>query len=155
MTVQSVINRLVPRTVAHRILASVAALAVAAAGAGVIVGVANAAAASPAFDPQDAIRPVASYTFDGDTGSVVTDSSGNGNDASWKGTPSYVGGVSGKAAVVGGGSNYIKLPRVAGKTDASSSFSYEFWISEQSRTSYGPIISNQDFDSCNNAGITL
>lgn len=156
MTVQRILTRLVPRSTAHRLMAAVGALAVAAAGVGVAVGVANAAAAaSPAFDPADAIKPVASYTFDGDTGSVVADSSGNGNDAVWKGTPSYVGGVSGTAAVVSGGANYIKLPRVAGKTDASSSFSYEFWIAEQSRTSYGPIISNQDFNACNDPGITL
>lgn len=153
MAAQRLLNRLIPRTRVHRIVAVAASAVVV--GAGVLVGVGYAAAASPAFDPGDAITPVASYTFDGDTGSVVTDSSGHGNDATWKGTRSYVAGVSGTAAAVSGGANYVKLPLVAGQTDASSSFSYEFWMSEQSRTSYGPIVSNQNFATCNNKGLTL
>jgi hypothetical protein len=139
-----------PRTL---IAAGTAALLVV---AGVVVGLAStASAASPGFDPQDPIKPVASYTFDTPSGSTVTDSSGAGNDASLKGTPAYVSGVSGTAIAVSGGANYVKLPLVAGQTDASSSFSYEFWILEQSRTSYGPIVSNQDFNACNDKGMTL
>ncbi|MGA7204701.1 MAG: InlB B-repeat-containing protein [Specibacter sp.] len=120
-----------------------------------VVGAAYAASAAPAYDPADAIKPVASYTFDGDTGTTITDSSGSGNNAVWKGTPAYVTGVSGQATSVSGGANYLKLPLVAGQTDASASFSYEFWMSEASRTSYGPIVSNQNFASCNNKGLTL
>ncbi|WP_295012634.1 InlB B-repeat-containing protein [uncultured Microbacterium sp.] len=109
----------------------------------------SAATAAPA------VAPFATYTFDGDSGRTVADSSGHGNDATWVGTPASVPGVSGKAAAVSGGANYVKLPLVDGKTDGSGSFSYEFWMSEQSRTSYGTLFSNQDFDSCNNPGLTL
>ncbi|MGN6428029.1 MAG: LamG-like jellyroll fold domain-containing protein [Leifsonia sp.] len=142
-----------PRSRVARIASAIAVLAVVAGGA---LGVGYAAsAAGSAVDPGDAIKPVAAYTFDGDSGTRVVDTSGSGNDAAWKGTPAYVAGVSGQAASVSGGANYVKLPLVAGKTDASSSFSYEFWMAERSRTSYGPIVSNQDFNYCNNAGITL
>jgi hypothetical protein len=103
----------------------------------------------------DAIAPTVSYDFDADSGATVTDSSGNALPGAWKGTPAYVPGVSGTAATVSGGANYVKLPLVAGRTDASSSFSYSFWMQEQSRTSYGPFVSNQNFVSCNNAGLTL
>ena len=124
--------------------------------AGLIVGLAHSAsAASPPFDPTDAIKPVASYTFDTASGTTVADSSGKTNTATWTGTPSYVAGVSGTAAAVSSGANYVKLPLVSGQTDAASSFSYEFWILEQSRTSYGPIVSNQNFASCNDKGLTL
>lgn|GEM_PF-1955191 len=102
-----------------------------------------------------AIAPVAAYTFDADSGSTVKDVSGNGNDARWVGSPGYRPGVSGSAATIGLGTNYVKLPLVAGKTDGAASFSYEFWMSEQNRTSYGTLMSNQDFASCNNAGLTL
>ncbi|MFB7844103.1 LamG-like jellyroll fold domain-containing protein [Microbacterium sp. NPDC056052] len=102
-----------------------------------------------------AISPVAAYTFDADGGSTVKDVSGNGNDARWVGSPGYRPGVSGSAATIGLGTNYVKLPLVAGKTDGAASFSYEFWMSEQNRTSYGTLMSNQDFASCNNAGLTL
>ncbi|MGN7862625.1 LamG-like jellyroll fold domain-containing protein [Microbacterium sp. 22303] len=102
-----------------------------------------------------AISPVAAYTFDADGGSTVKDVSGNGNDATWVGSPGYRPGVSGSAATIGLGTNYVKLPLIAGKTDGSASFSYEFWMSEQNRTSYGTLMSNQDFASCNNAGLTL
>ena len=116
-------------------------------------------AAPPAPAPRaavpGAIAPVAAYTFDADAGSTVKDVSGNGNDATWIGSPGYRPGVSGSAATIGLGANYVKLPLVAGKTDGSGSFSYEFWMSEQNRTSYGTLMSNQDFASCNNAGLTL
>lgn len=102
-----------------------------------------------------AISPIAAYTFDADSGSTVKDVSGNGNDATWIGSPSYRPGVSGTAATISLGTNYVKLPLVAGKTDGSGSFSYEFWMSEQDRTAYGTLMSNQDFGACNNAGITL
>ncbi|WP_054011520.1 LamG-like jellyroll fold domain-containing protein [Arthrobacter sp. ERGS1:01] len=142
----------IPRSRSHRLIAAGTTAAIVVAS---VVGVAYAASAAPAYDPADAIKPVASYTFDGDTGTTVTDSSGSGNNAVWKGTPAYVTGVSGQAASVSGGANYLKLPLVAGQTDASASFSYEFWMSEASRTSYGPIVSNQNFASCNNKGLSL
>ncbi|HXR45659.1 MAG TPA: hypothetical protein VN759_12665, partial [Pseudolysinimonas sp.] len=135
----------ITRTRIRLVAAGVSALLIA---AGVVVLVPPAIAGA-------AISPVASYTFDGDSGATVVDASGNGNDASWKGSPAYVAGVSGKAAAVSGGANYIKLPLVSARTDAASSFSYEFWMSEQSRTSYGPIVSNQNFAACNNKGLTL
>jgi uncharacterized repeat protein (TIGR02543 family) len=109
----------------------------------------------------DAVAPVVSYDFDNDAGTTVADSSGNGYDGTWGGTPAYVAGVSGKAAYVSatadaaGGANFVQLPLVAGKTDASASFSYDFWIDEQSRTGYGSIVSNQDFNACNDPGFTL
>ena len=113
------------------------------------------AAPAPRAAVPGAISPVAAYTFDADNGSTVKDVSGNGNDARWVGSPGYRPGISGSAATIGLGTNYVKLPLVAGKTDGASSFSYEFWMSEQNRTSYGTLMSNQDFASCNNAGLTL
>ena len=113
------------------------------------------AAPAPRAAVPGAISPVAAYSFDADNGSTVKDVSGNGNDARWIGSPGYRPGVSGSAATIGLGTNYVKLPLVAGKTDGAASFSYEFWMSEQNRTSYGTLMSNQDFASCNNAGLTL
>ncbi|WP_051389449.1 LamG-like jellyroll fold domain-containing protein [Arthrobacter sp. 35W] len=136
----------------RRLVAAGTSAVIVAAGA---VGLAYTASAAPAFDPASPIKPVASYTFDADAGTTVTDSSGSGNNALWKGTPAYVGGVTGQAASVSGGANYVKLPLVAGQTDAASSFSYEFWMSEKSRTSYGTLVSNQNFAACNNKGLTL
>ena len=154
MSAHALVNRITGRTRVSLLVAVGAVVLIVAAG--LVVGLAySASAASPAFDPQDAIKPVASYTFDTASGTTVADSSGKGNAATWKGTPSYVAGVSGTAAAVSGGANYVKLPLVSGQTDAGSSFSYEFWMSEQSRTSYGPIVSNQNFASCNDKGLTL
>ena len=141
-----------PRSRRQRLLATGTAAVIALAG---VAGLGYAASAAPAYDPADAIKPVASYTFDADSGTTVTDSSGTGNHALWKGTPAYVTGVSGQAASVSGGANYVKLPLVAGQTDAAASFSYEFWMSQRSRTSYGPVVSNQNFAACNNKGLTL
>jgi hypothetical protein len=114
-----------------------------------------ASADSPAFDPQDTIKPVASYSFDTASGTTVADSSGKGNNATLVGTPSYVPGISGTAISVSSGANYVKLPLVTGQTDAASSFSYEFWMQESSRSSYGPIVSNQNFTQCDDKGLTL
>jgi uncharacterized repeat protein (TIGR02543 family) len=156
MSAHALVKRVTARGRTRLLLLAGATVVVIVAVAVVVVGLPHAAsAATPPFDPQDAIKPVASYTFDTAAGATVADTSGKGNDASWKGTPSYVAGISGNAAVVTSGTNYVKLPLVAGQTDAASSFSYEFWMSEQSRTSYGPIVSNQDFAACNDKGTTL
>lgn len=101
--------------------------------------------------PGDTAAPVLSYDFNGD----LRDGSGGGNTGTWKGTPAYVMGFDGLAASVSNGTNYVKLPILPGQTDGSSSFSYEFWMWGQSRTSWGPIISNQNFASCTNPGVTL
>ncbi|MHA7270132.1 LamG-like jellyroll fold domain-containing protein [Arthrobacter sp. HLT1-20] len=142
----------VPRTRMRRLLAAGTTAVIAFAS---VAALGYTASAAPAWDPADALKPVASYTFDADSGTTVADSSGSGNNALWKGTPAYVAGVTGQAASVSGGANYVKLPLVAGQTDAGGSFSYEFWMSESSRTSYGPLVSNQDFKACNNKGLTL
>lgn len=154
MVVLRSVSRVLLASRARRILAVLTAAALVI-GGGAIGALGIAAPATAAPTPEDAVKPVASYTFDGDTGTKVVDSSGNGNDATWVGTPSYASGIAGKAASVSGGANYVKLPLVAGKTDASSSFSYEFWMQEHSRTSYGPIVSNQNFTHCYNKGLTL
>ncbi|MFC4242975.1 InlB B-repeat-containing protein [Gryllotalpicola reticulitermitis] len=122
---------------------------------GLVVGLGQPASADPTFAQQDAITPVVSYNFDSDSGSSVTDSSGSGNNGTWAGTPSYVAGVSGRAISVSAGANYVKLPLVTGQTDASSSFSYEFWLDELSSTSDSPVFSNQNFVHCYDPGATL
>ncbi|HEY4269253.1 MAG TPA: InlB B-repeat-containing protein [Galbitalea sp.] len=155
MSVHALVKRITARS-RTRFTIVAGGIVVVIVAAAVIVGLPRAAsAATPPFDPQDSIKPVASYTFDTANGATVADTSGKGNDAAWKGTPSYAAGISGNAAVVTSGANYVKLPLVTGQTDAASSFSYEFWMSEQSRTSYGPIVSNQNFAACNNKGMTL
>ncbi|MFW8745364.1 LamG-like jellyroll fold domain-containing protein, partial [Mesorhizobium japonicum] len=103
----------------------------------------------------DTIAPTLRYDFDADSGTSVVDGSGGSLGGTWVGTPAYVDGVTGRAASMSGGANYVKLPLKAGLTDASGSFSYSFWMQEQSRTSYGPFVSNQDFVSCNNAGLSI
>ncbi|HXR43497.1 MAG TPA: InlB B-repeat-containing protein, partial [Pseudolysinimonas sp.] len=109
----------------------------------------------------DTIAPIVSYDFDADSGSRVTDSSGNGNTGTWSGTASYGAGVSGKAATVNSpegsvkGVNFFSLPLIAGKTDGSSSFSYVLWLNESSTSSDSPIVSNQDFTHCYDKGTTL
>ncbi|GAA2332716.1 LamG-like jellyroll fold domain-containing protein [Dactylosporangium salmoneum] len=149
-----------PRLPWRRVSAAAAALVVIGVAA-VVVVTANAALAPTPAAAAPPVVPVVSYNFDNDSGTTVVDSSGNGYDGTWGGIPAYVDGVSGKAAFVSasgdsaGKANFVKLPLVAGATDAKSSFSYEFWIDEQSRTSYGSIVSNQDFVSCSNPGFTL
>ncbi|NNC11751.1 hypothetical protein HII28_07665 [Planctomonas sp. JC2975] len=109
----------------------------------------------------DAAAPLISFDFENDTGTTVVDDSGSGYDGTWSGTPSYATGVSGKSAYVNSpdgskqGVNYITLPLVAGRTDGSSSFSYVFWLKEQSSSSDSPIVSNQDFTHCYDRGTTL
>ncbi|MFW8745368.1 LamG-like jellyroll fold domain-containing protein, partial [Mesorhizobium japonicum] len=136
-----------PRT--HLRLAAAAAV-VLLAGAGIALGGGSERAAAAT------VAPIASYSFESDSGATVVDGSGHGNDATWKGTPAYVISYDGSKAIsVSAGANYIKLPLVAGQTDGSGSFSYEFWMKEASRTSYGPIVSNQNFAHCYNKGFTL
>ncbi|MEO6530983.1 MAG: LamG-like jellyroll fold domain-containing protein [Specibacter sp.] len=53
------------------------------------------------------------------------------------------------------GANYVKLPLVSGQTDAAASFSYDFWMSERSRSRYGPVVCNQNFAVCNNKALSL
>jgi hypothetical protein len=93
------------------------------------------------------VAPVVSYNFDSDSGTTVTDSSGNGNNGTWHGTPSYAPGLSGQAAHVSG-TGQITLPLVTGKTDASSSFSYEFWVKQNSYTGDAYLFANQHGGSC-------
>ena len=104
----------------------------------------------------DAVAPIASYDFDADKNGVVTDSSGQGDNGAWKGTAAYgKGGLSGLAAHVSAGSNFVQLPKVAGATDGSGSFSFSAWWGEYGETSDSSLISNQDSNSCYNAGISL
>ncbi|MFD0638408.1 InlB B-repeat-containing protein [Catenulispora yoronensis] len=96
-----------------------------------------------------------SYTFDNDQGSKVADASGRTNDGTWTGTPVYGAGVSGKAAHVGVGKNFVTLPKVAGQTDGSGSFSFETWWYDNTESSDAPFVANQNFASCSNAGFTF
>ena len=104
----------------------------------------------------DTVVPVASYNFTGDKNGVVTDGSGQGNNALWKGTATYSHGLDGGlAAHVSAGSNFIQLPKVAGETDGSGSFSFSTWWGEYGETVDGPIVSNQNFAACYNPGMTF
>ncbi|MFB7324820.1 LamG-like jellyroll fold domain-containing protein [Streptomyces sp. NPDC056190] len=103
----------------------------------------------------DTTAPVASYDFDADKNGAVSDGSGQGNNAVWKGTPAYAKGLSGRAAHVSAGTNFLQLPKVAGQTDGSGSFSFSTWWGEYGETSDSPLVSNQNFGSCTNAGVSL
>ena len=103
----------------------------------------------------DTVAPIASYDFAADKNGVVTDSSGQGNNAVWKGTATYAKGFAGLAAHVSGGSNFIQLPSVAGETDGSGSFSFSTWWGEYGETIDGPLVSNQNFAACYNPGMSL
>ncbi|QDZ14856.1 LamG-like jellyroll fold domain-containing protein [Humibacter ginsenosidimutans] len=129
--------------------------------AGISLGWAQSAAAATAYDPGDAVKPVASYTFDGDSGTTVVDSSGNGHNATWVNgvagggvTPSYTTGISGNAAHVSGNKNVIQLPLVAGTTDGSGSFSFEFWYFQNSTSSDAAVFASANTASCNNPGFS-
>ncbi|MEU6010661.1 LamG domain-containing protein [Streptomyces sp. NPDC047453] len=105
------------------------------------------AVAAHAASASGLVAPVVSYTFDSDSGTTTTDSSGNGNNGTWHGTPAYAPGLSGQAAHVSAG-HQITLPRIAGKTDASGSFSYDFWIKQNSYTGDAYLFANQHGGSC-------
>jgi len=137
-------------------LAAVSALAaLSLVGAGVASAIPAASAASQAnltYAASDTVTPVLSYNFDNDSGTTVSDSSGNGYDGTWTGTPSYGAGVSGSAAHVTAGHN-VKLDYVPGVTDASGSFSFEFWIKENSYTGDSWIFANETGGSCTDAAL--
>ena len=124
---------------------------------------AHAAAASAAAPAT--VAPTVSYTFDNDSGTTVTDSSGNGYDGSWRsspsvaGTPAYVTGLNGtgKAAHVnaGNGNNNIQLPLVTGKTDGTTSFAVSFWWYDVKEASDSVFFGNQDFGSCGDPGLSF
>ncbi|MEV4613593.1 LamG-like jellyroll fold domain-containing protein [Kitasatospora sp. NPDC049258] len=120
-----------------------------------VLGLAGPAAADPTHDQRDAVQPVVSYTFDNDSGNTVTDGSSHGNNGSWTGTPAYAPGVSGRALHIGGGKNFVTLPRVAGQTDGSGSFSFETWWYDNTSTADAPLVANQNFASCANPGFTF
>lgn len=122
---------------------------------GLALSLAQTASADPTHDSRDAVVPVVSYTFDSDSGSTVVDSSGQSNNGAWSGTPGYAPGVSGKALHISAGKNFVSLPKVAGKTDGSGSFSYETWWYDNAETSDAPMVANQDFASCANPGFTF
>lgn len=115
------------------------------------------AAAAPAdltYNPGDTVKPVLAYNFDNDSGTSVADASGNGYNGTWTGTAAYVAGVSGNAAHVTAGHN-IKLPLVSGVTDGSGSFSFEFWIKENSYTGDSWVFANENGGSCEQNGLGL
>lgn len=131
-------------------------------------GPANAADPTPAATTPattTAVAPTVSYNFDNDSGTTVTDSSGNGYNGSWQagpgvaGTPAYVTGLNGtgKAAHVNAGNinNNIQLPLVTGETDGTTSFTVSFWWYDVTSQSDAPFFSNQDFSSCGNPGLTF
>lgn len=103
----------------------------------------------------DTVAPVVSYDFSTDKNGAVTDSSGQGNDGVWKGTATYGKGYAGLAAHVSSGSNFVQLPKVAGLTDGSGSFSFSTWWGEYGETSDTTLVSNQDASACYDAGISL
>ena len=113
------------------------------------------ASADATFATRDAVTPVVAYTFDSDSGTTVVDSSGHGNNGTWSGTPSYAAGVSGQALHVSAGKNFVTLPQVAGQTDGSGSFSFETWWYDNTETVDAPLVSNQNFASCANAGFSF
>ncbi|WP_328915782.1 MULTISPECIES: LamG-like jellyroll fold domain-containing protein [unclassified Streptomyces] len=141
-------RRPLPRTVA-------AGLSAVLISSGLALSLAQTASADPTHDSRDAVVPVVSYTFDSDSGSTVVDSSGQSNNGAWSGTPGYAPGVSGKALHISAGKNFVSLPKVAGKTDGSGSFSYETWWYDNAETSDAPMVANQDFASCANPGFTF
>ncbi|MEV4557725.1 LamG-like jellyroll fold domain-containing protein [Kitasatospora sp. NPDC049285] len=104
--------------------------------------------------PGDTAAPIASYDFEADRGGTVTDGSGHGNDAAWKGSSAYARGFSGLAAHINAG-QVVQLPKAAGQTDGSGSFSFSMWWGEYGETVDGPLVSNQDFNACNNPGLSF
>jgi Listeria-Bacteroides repeat domain (List_Bact_rpt)/Divergent InlB B-repeat domain len=142
-----------PRPLLRRLIAAGVSTALLSVGlAGLL---APTASADPTHDPRDSALPVVSYTFDNDTGTTVADSSGHDNNGTWTGTPSYAAGVSGRAAHVSAGKNFVTLPKVAGQTDGSGSFSFETWWYDNSETIDAPFVANQDFSSCADTGFTF
>ncbi|QMU71402.1 carbohydrate-binding protein [Streptacidiphilus sp. P02-A3a] len=137
----------------RRLTAAGACAAMLAAGLSALL--APTASADPTYDSRDSALPVAAYTFDSDSGTTVVDSSGHGNNGTWTGTPSYAAGVSGKAAHISAGKNFVSLPKVAGQTDGSGSFSFETWWYDNTETADAPFVANQDFASCANTGFTF
>lgn len=111
------------------------------------------------------VAPTVSYNFDNDSGTTVTDSSGNGYNGSWQagpgvaGTPAYVTGLNGtgKAAHVNAGNanNNIQLPLVTGKTDGTTSFAVSFWWYDVKEASDSVFFGNQDFSSCGDPGLSF
>ncbi|MCX4750494.1 InlB B-repeat-containing protein [Kitasatospora sp. NBC_01287] len=134
---------------------SAAALSTTLALAGLALSLAAPATADPAYDSRDSVLPVVSYTFDNDSGTTVADSSGHANNGTWSGTPAYAAGVSGKALHVSAGKNFVTLPKTAGQTDGSGSFSFETWWYDNAETADAPLVANQNFASCANAGFTF
>ena len=156
MAVRPPLSRHVPHRI-PRLLRRLVAAGVSAAlvFAGLALCLAPPAAADPTHDPADAVPPVVSYTFDHDSGSTVTDSSGQANNGTWSGTPAYAPGVSGQALHVSAGKNFVSLPKVAGQTDGSGSFSFETWWYDNAETIDAPLVANQNFASCGNPGFTF
>jgi uncharacterized repeat protein (TIGR02543 family) len=124
----------------------------------VALAVQPAIAAAPAattFASGDAVTPIVSYNFDSDSGSSVTDGAGSGNGGTWSGTPAYSGGVSGQAAHVSGGTNFITLPRNAQTEITTGSTSVEFWYKQNTATSDGVLFGNENWNSGTNPGVVL
>lgn len=120
---------------------------------GLAAGPAPAASADPTSAAGNP-TPVVSYTFDADTGTTVLDATSAHHDGSWVGTPEYGPGISGRAARVSNKTNEVVLPRIAGRTDGTGSFSYNFWIKQESFTSDSWIFTNIGGSSCD-AGLGL
>lgn len=123
--------------------------------AGLSVALASPASADATYSPSDTVQPIVAYTFDDDSGTSVLDSSGHANNGTWSGTPAYAAGVSGEAAHVSAGKNFVTLPKVAGQTDGSGSFSFETWWYDNSETVDAPLVANQNFASCDNTGFAF
>ncbi|MBR7835309.1 InlB B-repeat-containing protein [Actinospica durhamensis] len=113
------------------------------------------ASADATYATRDAVTPIVSYNFDADSGTTVVDGSGHGNNGTWSGTPAYASGVSGQALHVSAGKNFVTLPKVAGQTDGSGSFSFETWWYDNTETVDAPLVSNQNFASCANSGFSF
>ncbi|GAA5495775.1 hypothetical protein Rhal01_01954 [Rubritalea halochordaticola] len=88
-------------------------------------------------------------TFD----EVTEDASGKGHHATAVGAPSYVDGVSGKAAVLDSG-RYFTVPQTGGLLFGSTTdFTVSFWIKSSGQWSGDPsFVSNKDWDSGANQG---
>ncbi|MFC4245205.1 InlB B-repeat-containing protein [Gryllotalpicola reticulitermitis] len=163
-------RRLAPRSLRRGIAAAGTALALTLAVLAVPTGATSAAHAATATTSStdttsSTVAPLITYDFDNDSGTTVTDSSGNGLNGSWQagpstpGTPAYVTGLNGtgKAAHVnaGGINNNIKLPLVAGKTDGTGSFAVSFWWYDVSEHSDSVFFGNQNFSSCGDPGLSF
>jgi Tol biopolymer transport system component len=72
--------------------------------------------------------PAGYWKFDEGSGTVASDSSGNGNTGSLMNGPQWVDGIKGKALVFDGVDDYVYVPHSASLDIAGNEISVEFWM---------------------------